>query len=68
MTQVFILTVSDRADFGRVVHYLAWSSREGAQQKADQVVQALLADEPQFGDTFEIEVQAEKVRAFPEAE
>jgi len=57
VTHVYVLTVTDRAFFGRTKHHSTWSSRTGAQSKADEVVKALVkADTSGLGNTYDVDI------------
>lgn len=57
MTHVYILTITDGADFGRTKHHSVWSSHTGAQSKANEVVEALVkSDTSGLGDTFHVDI------------
>lgn len=63
MTHVYILTITDQADFGRVKNHSVWSSHVGAQSKADEVVEALVeADTSGLGDTYDVDICQMEVR------
>ena len=57
MTHVYILTITDLADFGRVKYHSVWASHDGAQAKAQTVVDALIAEDTSgLGDTFDVDI------------
>lgn len=67
MTHVYILTITDQADFGKVRHHSAWASHEGAYQKSQQVVTDLIASEAHhgLGDTFDVDINQMEVNHAP---
>jgi len=52
MERVYILSVIDRGDFNRTVHYSVHSSRENAHWYAENVIEPQLPMEA-LGDTYE---------------
>lgn len=57
MTHVYILTITDGADFGRVKHHSAWASHDGASGKAQAVVETLINEDTHgLGDTFDVDI------------
>jgi len=63
VAHVYILTITDGADFGRTKHHSVWSSYTGAQSKADEVVEALVkSDTSGLGDTFDVDICQMEVR------
>lgn len=63
MTHIYILTITDQADFNRVRHHSAWASYRGAYQKSQQVVTDLIASEAHYGlgDTFDVDINQMEV-------
>ena len=57
MIHVYILTITDRADFYRTKHYSVWASYDGAQGKAHSVIDVLTAnDDSGLGNTYDIDI------------
>ena len=57
MTHVYILTITDGADFCRTKHHSVWASHDGARAKAQTVVDALIAEDTSgLGDTFDVDI------------
>lgn len=57
MTSVYVLTVTDLADFGQVKHHSAWTSFDGAQAKAHEVIDVLTQDDDSgLGNTYDIDI------------
>jgi len=57
MTYVYILTITDLADFSRTKHHSVWASYDGAQDKAHSVIDVLTAnDDSGLGNTYDIDI------------
>ena len=60
MTHVYILTITDQADFGRVKHHSVWSTHAGATNCAQAVVRSLvlkgMQDPYDLGDTYDTDI------------
>lgn len=55
---VYILTITDQADFCNVKHHSVWSTWEGANRHAEEVVVPALiaADTSDMGDTYDRDI------------
>ena len=57
MTHVYILTITDQADFGRVKHHSAWASYQSAETFARSMTATLVAkDTSGLGDTYDTDI------------
>ena len=58
MTHIYILTITDTANFSRVEHHSVWDSYENAQVKARDVVRDLVHRDwlLGLGDTFDVDI------------
>lgn len=58
MAHVYILTITDQANFQQVEHHSVWDTYENAQLKADEVRYALIERDKYhgLGDTFHVDI------------
>ena len=57
MTHVYILTITDMADFGKVKNHSVWATHNSAQTYADALVASMVArDTSGLGNTYDIDI------------
>jgi len=57
MGYVYILTITDSADFDQVKQYSVWTSQQSAETYAKSLVSTLVAkDTSGFGDTYKVDI------------
>lgn len=58
MPHIYILTITDTANFSRVEHHSVWDTYENAQVKARDVVRDLVHRDRHLGlgDTFDVDI------------
>lgn len=57
MSHVYILTITDQADFGRVKNHSVWASYDSAQRYAQALVATMVArDTSGLGDTYDVDI------------
>jgi len=64
MGYVYILTITDSADFDKVKQYSVWASRQSAETYAKSLISTLVAkDISGFGNTYKVDIRQMEVFA-----